>query len=86
MHLGSPVPGSDLLNVYGGGDLQDYLIRFAVSLNPNGKTGLQWPKYATQSPVLLTFLDGLVPLTLTQDTYRREAMEFLTNVLLENPL
>ncbi|KAF8895233.1 carotenoid ester lipase precursor [Infundibulicybe gibba] len=83
--LGS-LHASDILNVYGGGEMADYLIRFAATLNPNGQTGINWPKYTTQSPQLLTFLDGLVPLTITQDTYRKDAMNFLTNVTLANPI
>ncbi|KAI3620784.1 carotenoid ester lipase precursor [Moniliophthora roreri] len=83
--LGS-VHGSDLLNVYGGGELADYLIRFAATLNPNGNTGINWPQYTKESPTLLQFQDGLIPLTLTQDTYRKEAMQALTEVLLVNPV
>jgi len=86
-----PVLGSahatDILNVYGGGELEDYLIRFVATLNPNGNTGINWPKYTTASPNLLTFNDNLLfPLTVTQDTYRSEAMQFLINVTLVNAI
>ncbi|KAF8073585.1 carotenoid ester lipase precursor [Lyophyllum atratum] len=83
--LGS-VHGSDILNVYGGGGMADYLIRFATTLDPNSKFGLQWPKYSVASPKLLTFHDGLIPVTITDDTYRKEAMTFLTNVTLAHPI
>ncbi|KAG6910657.1 hypothetical protein DXG01_008701 [Tephrocybe rancida] len=83
--LGS-LHGSDILNVYGGGGMADYLIRFATTLDPNAKTGLQWPKYTQASPKLLTFLDGLIPVILTDDTYRKAAMNGLTNLTLANPL
>ncbi|KAG6841028.1 hypothetical protein C0991_002576 [Blastosporella zonata] len=80
--------GSDILNVYGGGGMADYLIRFAVNLDPNSKSilDLQWPKYTVASPKLLTFLDGLIPVTITDDTYRAAAMNALTNLTLNNPL
>ncbi|KAF9265365.1 carotenoid ester lipase precursor [Marasmius fiardii PR-910] len=78
--------GTDLLNVYGGGDMADYLIRFAATLDPNGDTGIPWPKYTTTSPNLLTFQDIFQSLVITQDTYRQEAMQVSTNILLEHPL
>jgi len=77
---------SDLLNVYFNGELTDYLIRFVATLDPNGSTGAYWPKYTTQSPNLLTFLDGLIPVTITQDTYRRDAIDYMITVTLSNPL
>ncbi|KAF8955263.1 carotenoid ester lipase precursor [Flammula alnicola] len=83
--LGS-VHASDLLNSYGGGEMEDYLIRFAATLNPNSLTSFQWPKYTLQSRQLLTFLDGLIPLIITADTYRQAAMNFVTNVTLATPV
>ncbi|KAG7088708.1 hypothetical protein E1B28_012678 [Marasmius oreades] len=78
--------GTDIQNVFGGGDMADYLIRFAAILDPNGSTGIPWPKYTTESPNMLTFQDGLPSLVITQDTYRKEAMEVATKILLEHPL
>ncbi|TFY69725.1 hypothetical protein EVG20_g3020 [Dentipellis fragilis] len=83
--LGS-VHGSDILNVYGGGDMADYLVRFAANLDPNGNTGINWPKYTTESPNLLTFLDGSIPLTITQDIYRSDGFDALTQLCLEHPI
>ena len=54
--------------------MADYLINFVNNLNPNGKTGISWPQYSVSSPKLLTFLDGLTPLTITNDDYRVAAM------------
>lgn len=73
---------SDLVNSYGGGEMQDQVIRFANTLNPNGQGLLdfQWPRYDLQSLQILTYLDGLTPLVLTQDTYRQDAMNYLTSV------
>ncbi|KAG7088712.1 hypothetical protein E1B28_012681 [Marasmius oreades] len=79
--------GTDLLNVYGGGDMADYLIRFAANLDPNGNTGIDWPKYTTATPNMLTFQDdALQRLVITQDTYRKEALQVATRVLMEHPL
>jgi carboxylesterase type B len=85
--LGS-VHASDILNVYGGGEMEDYLIRFAATLNPNSQSLLsfQWPRYDLSSRQLLTFLDGLIPLEITADTYRQDAMNLLTNITLTNPV
>ncbi|KAK0222165.1 carotenoid ester lipase precursor [Armillaria fumosa] len=77
---------SDILNVYFGGDMADYLIRFVATSNPSGSTGIQWPQWTTKSPNLLTFNDGLLPLTITQDTFRSDAMNGLSEILLANPI
>ncbi|KIJ15043.1 hypothetical protein PAXINDRAFT_169423 [Paxillus involutus ATCC 200175] len=77
---------SDLLNVYGGEDMASYLVRFVNNLDPNGGTDLYWPQYTTAKPHMLEFLDGSIPQALTEDTYRVEAMEFLTSVMLGYPL
>ena len=77
---------SDILNVYGDGEMTDYLVRFVANLDPNGNTGINWPQYTPSSPNLLTFLDWPVPLAITQDTFRQEAIAYLTNVTLANPI
>ncbi|OJA18273.1 hypothetical protein AZE42_04997 [Rhizopogon vesiculosus] len=71
---------TDLLNVYGGGDMTTYLVRFVTNLDPNGSGTLAWPKWTTSSPNLLTFLDGLFPQTITQDTYRSTAIADMINM------
>ncbi|KAI0354803.1 carotenoid ester lipase precursor [Trametes cingulata] len=87
---GLPALGSahatDILNVYGGGELADYLINFANNLDPNGKTVPSWPQYSTSSPSLLTFLDGVDPVTITQDDFRVDAMNVITQLALNHPL
>ncbi|KAJ6555000.1 carotenoid ester lipase precursor [Mycena vulgaris] len=87
---GIPLLGSfhatDILNVYFDGELTDYLINFATTLNPNGKTVPNWPAYTTANPNMMTFLDGLIPTTMTQDTYRAAGMAFLTNITLQFPI
>ncbi|KAI9442992.1 Alpha/Beta hydrolase protein [Lactarius indigo] len=85
--LGS-LHGSDIPNIYGGGDLTDYLINFATNLDPNSSgLGPQWPRYTTSSRQLMTLVDGQATnRTITLDTYRVEAMEYLTKLRLANPL
>lgn len=53
--------GSDVQNIYGAGELTDYLIHFATHLDPNGGSSPQRPQYTTSagghsSPQLMTFL------------------------------
>jgi acetylcholinesterase len=79
--------GSDLLNIFGDGELTDYLIHFATNLDPNCGLSPEWPRYTTSSPQLMTFLDGQTAnRTITLDTYRVEGMEFITNLSLASPL
>ena len=86
----SQAHGTDILNVYGGGDMADYLINFVNNLDPNGKTGISWPKYTTASPQLLEFYDIIIPgingLKVTTDNYRVDAMNFITQLSLKFPL
>ncbi|KAF9482847.1 carotenoid ester lipase precursor [Pholiota conissans] len=85
-----PILGSmhvtDLFNVYGGEELTNYLVRFVTTLNPNGLGNVLWPQYTPQSPTMLTFLDGFVPTTFTQDTFRSAQLAFLNNLTLAHPL
>lgn len=86
----SQAHGTDILNVYGGGDMADYLINFVNNLDPNGKTGISWPKYTAASPQLLEFYDIIIPgingLKITTDNYRVDAMNFITQLSLKFPL
>lgn len=75
-----------MFNIFAGGDLAEYLINFVNHLDPNGKGLTSWPKYSESNPLLLTFLDGAVPITLTNDTFRKEGMELITNLMLVTPL
>jgi len=64
------------------------VIRFVNKLDPNGG-GLfdfNWPKYTTDNPKQLIFLDGLIPQVIGEDTYRQEQMDFLTEVTLAVPV
>ena len=67
--------------------LPSYTIRFTANLDPNGKNATNWPKYTSSTPQMLSFNDGLIkPLSLTQDTYRAEAMDKLIEVMQTNPI
>ena len=74
---------SDILNIYAGGDLTDFLIQFVMNLDPNGISNPQWPQYTTSSPQVMTLLGDQVinnNRTITLDTYRVKEMEFLTSL------
>ena len=79
--------GSDNQNIYGGGDLTDYLIQFAANMDPNGGLSPEWPQYSTSSLQLITFLDSQsTNRTITLDTYRVEGMKFLQKLFRADPL
>ncbi|KJA17434.1 hypothetical protein HYPSUDRAFT_46373 [Hypholoma sublateritium FD-334 SS-4] len=83
--LGS-VHASDILNVYGGGEMGDHLIRFVNNLNPNPSTGYQWPQYTLATRKIATYIDGIIPVITGTDTFRTEAIDYLTQVTLVNPV
>ncbi|KAG6816185.1 hypothetical protein H0H87_008012 [Tephrocybe sp. NHM501043] len=64
-------------------DLKDYLIRFAVNLDPNGRQGLgiPWPQYNSQKPQLLVLQEStLFPLVLSSDNFRMDSLNFVANM------
>ncbi|KAF8272602.1 Alpha/Beta hydrolase protein [Lactarius quietus] len=74
--------GTDFPNIYGGGDLTEYLIQFTTNMDPNGGLSPQWPQYSAPSPQLMTFFDGpnnLPERNITRDTFRSVAIEFLVS-------
>ncbi|KAN0142053.1 Alpha/Beta hydrolase fold [Lactarius tabidus] len=77
---------SDLPYIYGGKDLADYLINFVTNLDPNGPSVPHWPQYDTSSRQLLTLYDSPVPTNITLDKFREEGIQFVTELLSENPL
>ncbi len=77
---------TELLNVFGGGDMTDFLVRFVNTLDPNGGPQIHWPAYTPQSPQLLAFVEGSTPLTVIPDTFREEAMTFVTKLSQAQPL
>ncbi|KAI0644304.1 carotenoid ester lipase [Trametes meyenii] len=77
---------TELANIFGGGDMTDFFIRFVNTLDPNGGTGIHWPVYTRDSPQLLAFVEGKARLKVLPDTFRREPNDFLTQLGLEQPL
>jgi hypothetical protein len=64
----------------------DYLLNFVNNLDPNVFTNpskayasstIFWPQYTVANRTLLTFQDGLIPLTLTEDKFRDEPIGYL---------
>lgn len=78
--------GSELLDIFGGGPLGDYLIRFASTLDPNGDGAPEWPRYMNDKPLMLTFNDAQPAFNLTPDTYRSEEIELLVQLSLADPI
>ncbi|RDX52231.1 carotenoid ester lipase [Lentinus brumalis] len=83
--LGYP-HGSELADIFGGGPLGDYLIRFAATLNPNGDGAVSWPRYTNSTPFMLTFNDAEPTFNLTRDDYRAEQIEYLVKLSLADPI
>lgn len=77
---------TELPNVFGGGDMTDFLVRFVNTLDPNGGPEIHWPEYTEHSPQLLAFVEGDASLEVMSDTFRKEAMEFVTQLSLAEPL
>jgi carboxylesterase type B len=59
------------------------LVNFVNHLNPNGKSGNQWPKYSLQNPKNFVFGPGTT--SVQDDTYRKKAMSVLNSVALQHP-
>ena len=78
--------GTDVFDVYYGGDMKDYVIHFTTYLNPNGASGNGWPKYTTSSPRNFVLRFGLIHTLVEDDTYRADAMAALSDLTLEYPL
>ncbi|TBU55940.1 carotenoid ester lipase [Dichomitus squalens] len=78
--------GTELADIFGGGPMQDYLIRFAATLNLNGNGAFTWPRYTNSSPALLTFNDAVPQLNITLDTFRAAQMEYLNKLSLADPI
>lgn len=72
---------------FGTGELRDYAIAFANTLDPNGaKLGPTWPTWNKTAPVSLGLVDGLIPLEILPDTFRQTAIDSLNALALLQPL
>ena len=65
--------------------MTDYLLNFVNHFDPNGQNLTSWPKYTTAVPALLTLDDGPTPFTLTNDTFRQEAIDYVVDLGLQYP-
>ena len=80
--------GAELANMYGPGDMTDFLVNFVNSFDPNGNISsgaLYWERYQTDNPATLDFY-GNDSLRVSKDTYRDEAIQFVIELGLEYPL
>ncbi|RPD58884.1 alpha/beta-hydrolase [Lentinus tigrinus ALCF2SS1-7] len=77
--------GSEIPDMYGGGDLADLLIRFANNHNPNRPSSeLYWSPYNLATRPMLDFY-GNDSLKLSNDTYRQDAIRLVEKLGLEGP-
>ncbi|RPD58883.1 alpha/beta-hydrolase [Lentinus tigrinus ALCF2SS1-7] len=77
--------GSEIPNMYGGGDMTDLLIHFANTHDPNGLPQKPyWPQYDLATRPMLDFY-GNDSLRISTDTYRQEAIQFVIEQGLEHP-
>ncbi|KAF8303314.1 carotenoid ester lipase precursor [Clavulina sp. PMI_390] len=79
---------TDLLNMFGTGELRDYAIAFTNSLDPNGaKLSPSWPTWSTSAPVSLVLLDTILDdRGLLNDTYRQGPIDLLNSLALQYPI
>lgn len=81
---------TELQDLFFGGDLTDYLVRFVATLDPNDYTNssaIRWPAYnTTDVPEYLLLLDSATSMEVKKDTFREEAISFLTDLCLAEPL
>ncbi|TEB38537.1 carotenoid ester lipase [Coprinellus micaceus] len=81
-----------ILGSFHGSDLyldlmNDYVIYFANNLDPNTGSGVNWPQYTNDSLAMYTFLDReSQDIEITQDTYRQQPIQILTNLSLQYPI
>lgn len=62
-------------------------MRFVTHHDPNQgiNRSLNWPKYSSEDPTILEFLDGDVQLRLAADTYRQTALAYDADAAMHNP-
>ncbi|TFK81844.1 carotenoid ester lipase [Polyporus arcularius HHB13444] len=72
--------GTEIPNMYGGGDMADMLIHFTNFGDPNGRhPSTYWPRYSPEEPVMLTF-HGNDSLGYKADNYRAEQIDFINSL------
>ncbi|KAH9172349.1 carotenoid ester lipase precursor [Lactarius sanguifluus] len=84
---------TDLVNSFGmldeaaPSELRDNIIWFTNNLDPNGpEPEVTWPQWDPRDPKALVFRDGLLPRMIIDDNYRTDALMFMRNISLLNPI
>ncbi|OCH86430.1 carotenoid ester lipase precursor [Obba rivulosa] len=75
---------SDLINLYGPGDLTDRLINFVAHGNPNNGTGIFWPQWTISAPHQLNIQNDS-SFTIEDDTFRSEGINLLMALNIQFP-
>lgn len=86
----------DLFDMFGPSDMTDHLIRFVNHLDPNGPAPMnlrpssemllstdptvRWPRYDGRK-LMLEYLDGSVPTSISSDTYCEEQVAYVAKFL-----
>ena len=65
--------------------MTEYFVRFVRSLNPNARTGVQWPRFNSLFRWQLEFVDGKKPLTVGLDIQRLLPMIEVASLSLRFP-
>ncbi|OCH92514.1 carotenoid ester lipase precursor [Obba rivulosa] len=75
---------SDLLNIWGPGDLTDRLINFVATGNPNHGSGVYWPQWTISAPHQLNIHNDS-SFTVEDDDFRAEGIELLMALNIQHP-
>ncbi len=65
--------------------MTEYFVRFANDLNPNPKSGVQWPTYDSIARQSLSFQDGEPALAVVGDADRLDAIQQVLALSLRFP-
>ena len=67
--------------------MQDYLIQFASTLDPNGNVNLSWPKYDNANRSMVSFGGTTTSpnLSVIADSYREDPISFVIDLSLSAP-
>ncbi|KAG8875527.1 hypothetical protein FRB97_005046 [Tulasnella sp. 331] len=81
---------SDLAYTFGDGSLQEYLIRFVVNMDPNGRPPnpslISWPQYTEPATATLLMQDTGPLLSITNDTFRAPQIHYLRDLEIKYPV
>ncbi|OCH84708.1 carotenoid ester lipase precursor [Obba rivulosa] len=75
---------SDLLNIWGPGDLTDRVINFVAHGNPNNSSGVFWPQWTIPAPHQLNIQNDS-SFTVEGDRFRTEGIDLLMALSIQFP-